>query len=165
LPHGIGDQSGGVNLEVTHGSFVVVAGPAGSGKSTLLRALVGVESLASGDVSITDSHALFAEHVGVSLSAREANASDEWIDRLGLTEFADRPMRTLSGGQRQKALLAIALSSDAEVLLLDDPTSALDEENRELVTQNLRDETDRTLVVASNDELVVSSADATITLI
>ena len=158
LPHEIGDQLVGVNLEVTHGSFVVVAGSAGSGKSTLLRALVGVESLAFGDVSIIDSHALFAEHVGVSLSAREAGASDEWIDRLGLTEFADRPMRTLSGGQRQKALLAIALSSDAEVLLLDDPTSALDEENRELVTQILRDETDRTLVVASNDEQLIAVA-------
>lgn len=164
LPYGIGDQSGGVNLQVTQGSFVVVTGPAGSGKSTLLRAMVGVESLASGEISIADSHSLFAEHVGASLSAREAGASDQWIERLGLTEFADRPMRSLSGGQRQKALLAIALSSETEVLILDDPTSALDEENRELVKQILRTETDRTLIVASNDEQLIAVADLVITV-
>mgnify|MGYP006268413459 FL=1 len=164
LPYGIGDQSGGVNLQVTQGSFVVVTGPSGSGKSTLLRAMVGVESLASGEISIADSHSLFAEHVGASLSAREAGASDQWIERLGLTEFADRPMRSLSGGQRQKALLAIALSSETEVLILDDPTSALDEENRELVKQILRTETDRTLIVASNDEQLIAVADLVITV-
>ena len=164
LPYGIGDQSGGVNLQVTQGSFVVVTGPAGSGKSTLLRAMVGVESLASGEISIADSHSLFAEHVGASLSAREAGASDQWIERLGLTEFADRPMCSLSGGQRQKALLAIALSSETEVLILDDPTSALDEENRELVKQILRTETDRTLIVASNDEQLIAVADLVITV-
>ena len=162
--HGVGNQTEGMTIEVTQGSFVVVTGPAGSGKSTLMRTLVGVESLISGSVSITRSHALFADHVGLALSVRESGANEEWIERLALVEFADRPMQTLSGGQRQKSLLAIALSSKAEVLLLDDPTSALDEENRELATRILKAETHRTLIVATNDELVVSSADSTFTL-
>ncbi len=159
LPFGVGDQVAGVNCEVTRESFVAVSGPSGSGKSLLLQAIVGTQVAVSGEVEVNGTCALFAQHVGLALSVREAGASDEWIHELGLSEFADRPMGTLSGGQRQKSLLAIALSSDAEILLLDDPTSALDEENRELVTRLILAEMSRTIIVASNDELLTTSAD------
>ena len=164
LPFGAGNQSAGLDCEVTCESFIVVSGPSGSGKSLLLQTIVGTQDAVSGEVIVNGMCALFAQHVGLSLSVREAGASDEWIARLGLSEFADRAMGTLSGGQRQKSLLAIALSSDAEILLLDDPTSALDEENRELVTRMLLEQNSRTIIVASNDELLVESAEVVIDL-
>ena len=164
LPFGAGDHVAGVNCDVTRESFVAVSGPSGTGKSLLLQVIAGTQETVSGEVMVNGSCALFAQHVGLALSVREAGAHDEWIDRLGLHEFADRPMDTLSGGQRQKSLLAIALSSDAQILLLDDPTSALDEENRELITGILLKETARTIIVASNDELIVESADVSISL-
>ncbi len=159
LPFGASESNTQLSYEITQGSLVVVSGPSGVGKSLLLQVIAGIQATASGEVVVTDSCALFADHVGLALTVREAGAGDEWIDRLGLHEFADRPMGTLSGGQRQKSLLAIALSSDAQILLLDDPTSALDEENRELITGILLKETARTIIVASNDELLATSVD------
>jgi ABC-type lipoprotein export system ATPase subunit len=164
LPFGAGDQVAGVNCDVTRESFVAVSGPSGAGKSLLLQAIAGSQEIVSGEVTVYGTCALFAQHVGLALSVREAGAHDEWIDRLGLHEFADRPMDTLSGGQRQKSLLAIALSSDAQIVLLDDPTGALDEENRELVIGILQSQSARTIIVASNDELIVESADVKISL-
>ena len=164
LQFGARNQSAGLDCEVTRESFVVVSGASGSGKSLLLQTIVGTQDAVSGEVKVNGTCALFAQHVGLALSVREAGASDECVARLGLSEFADRAMGTLSGGQRQKSLLAIALSSDAEILLLDDPTSALDEENRELVTRMLLEQNSRTIIVASNDELLVESAEVIIDL-
>lgn len=89
------------------------------------------------------------------------------LDRLGLSDLADRPIGKLSGGQQQRALLARALAQEADLLLLDEPLNAVDAETREVVyglTADLR-AAGKTLVVATHDLGRLADAfDAVVTL-
>jgi ABC-type Mn2+/Zn2+ transport system ATPase subunit len=74
------------------------------------------------------------------------------LDQLGLTPLADRPVRTLSGGQLQRALIARAVVQGAEVLLLDEPYAALDQSSREIVDRFLFEQGHAfTVVMATHD--------------
>jgi cobalamin transport system ATP-binding protein len=76
------------------------------------------------------------------------------MDRLELTEFAERPVGSLSGGERQRAVLARALAQEAEVLLLDEPTSALDLARQQQVlelVERLRREDGLAVLAAMHD--------------
>ena len=153
-----------LSFEVFGGSLTALIGPAGSGKSTLLRTIAGQHEIWSGELNIFGTIKLFEKVVEGSLSAVEAGASAEWIERLGITEFSDRPMSRLSGGQRQKSLLAIALSSSSDILMLDEPTSALDEENRDLVMRILAEQSNRTVIYTTNDFTIAEYADQVVSL-
>lgn len=154
----------GVTFEIFSGSLTAVLGGAGSGKTTLLRVITGQQEIWAGNLNVNGTVKLFEKIVEGSLSVQEAGASTEWVERLGLSEYATRPMNRLSGGQRQKSLLAIALSSSSDVLLLDDPTNALDEENRDLVMQILREQSQRTIVFTTNDLAISRYADQVVSL-
>lgn len=77
-----------------------------------------------------------ARRKGREVALREASA---WIERLGITAFAQRPVDALSGGQRQRTALARALASGARVLLLDEPFGSLDASTRNTVRRQLRE--------------------------
>ena len=140
----------GVSLEVAVGRVTGLLGPSGSGKSTLIRALVGVQRLSFGrvtvlgqpagsaslrprvgyvtqapsvygDLSVRDNLRYFARIVG---APRER--VDETIEIVALHDFAGRVVARLSGGQRARVSLATALLNDPEVLVLDEPTVGLD---------------------------------------
>jgi putative spermidine/putrescine transport system ATP-binding protein len=154
-----------VSLDVQSGELVALLGPSGCGKTTLLRCIAGLEQPDTGTVAIGgedvtghpprkrsigmvfQSYVLFPnmtirDNVGFPLKVRgrtkaeTAERVDYLIDLVGLKDQADRYPSQVSGGQQQRGALARALAPDPDVLLLDEPLSALDA----LVRTRLRDE-------------------------
>jgi len=140
----------GLGLTIEQGSVTGLLGPSGCGKSTLMRALVGVQMLTSGRVTIygveAGSRALRsrigyvtqAASVYDDLTAREnltffarvlgasTDSVDHAIEVVDLTDHADQVVGRLSGGQRSRASLAVALLNAPDLLVLDEPTVGLD---------------------------------------
>jgi NitT/TauT family transport system ATP-binding protein len=160
-----------VSLSIRHGERVVCIGPSGSGKTTLLRVLSGHVQPSSGRVTravesrtISQDGALFpwldvSENVALGTrhlsQARErVRRQREMIELVGLEGFEKLYPHQLSGGMRQRAELARALASQAELLLLDEPFSALDYQTRMYMRRELAnalDQNQRALFFVTHD--------------
>ncbi len=165
-----------VSLRLEPAEIVTILGPNGSGKSTLLRALIGIVPLAEGRVSrraglrigyvpqrlaIDPTMPLTARRF-LSLPVRcSRTAADTALARVGMADVADRPMTGLSGGQFQRVLLARALLSEPDVLILDEPTQGLDQPGEAAfyrLIEEVRRETGAAVLMVSHDLHVVMSA-------
>ncbi len=138
----------GVGLEVRRGELVACIGPNGAGKTTLLSILAGVQQADDGTVDrptgrvgwVPQQPALYGKLTAaenLSLFARLEGVDDveatvaRMLDHTGLTERATDLVSALSAGNRQRLNVAIGLLSAPEVLLLDEPTAALDPRQRQ----------------------------------
>ncbi|MDR7867831.1 MAG: ABC transporter ATP-binding protein [Sporomusaceae bacterium] len=150
-----------VSLDIGGGEFFCIVGPSGCGKTTLLRILAGLEDSTGGEVCIPAApngrplnSMVFQEqsvfpwmtvrnNVAYGLRLRgfgrkERHAiADRYIRMIGLTKFADAYPHQLSGGMKQRVSVARAFANDPEILLMDEPFGALDEQNRILLQQEL----------------------------
>ena len=139
-----------ISVSVEAGTVTGLLGPSGSGKSTLMRAIVGVQLVASGRIEVLGlpaGSAALRSRVGyltqapsvyADLTVREnlayfaqilradRSAVEDALRTVGLEPFADRVVRTLSGGQLSRASLATALLGGPELLVRDEPTVGLD---------------------------------------
>lgn len=152
------------SLDVVRGELLCLIGPSGCGKSTLLNCIGGLMAPSSGTITIGGKSVngprpheiafIFQENSlfpwstvmenllqgmifqGVSKSERKLRAQGA-IEAVGLSEFADHYPGQLSGGMRQRAALARALSLQTEILLMDEPFGALDEQTRMVLGEDL----------------------------
>jgi len=168
----------GVSLEVEAGEILVVIGGSGCGKSTMLRAISGLDTPTQGQVvlegePITAPHEKIgiifqeprllpwlsvADNIGFGLSDLPSALRREKVaralERVGLADKANAWPRELSGGQAQRVAIARALVPQPEVLLLDEPFSALDAFTRRDLQDHLLDlwaDTRPTLVLVTHD--------------
>ena len=155
-----------VSFTIEDGDFVCVLGPSGCGKSTLLKLIAGFEPVTGGQLLLNGKQIDGIDcHRGVvfqkdnlfewfsvrnnvnyglrmrgGLSRAEINKrTDDMLAMMGLTEFAEKKVYELSGGMRQRVSIGRTLINDPEILLMDEPFSALDALTREILQDGLRD--------------------------
>lgn len=172
----------GLDCEIPRGAATSVLGRNGSGKSTLLNALAGFIHPRSGrlefaegarpaiglvpqEESLDADYLLTARDVvsmgvygrvrpGAFFPSRERDFVRECLDQVDALDFANQPFAKLSGGQKQRALIARALATKPELLLLDEPTSGVDATASQAIMSNLariRRERDLTVVIVTHD--------------
>ena len=167
-----------VSFEAPSGSVTVILGPNGAGKTSTIEVCEGFRIATSGSVRVlgldpVSDHRALTERMGVMLqgggvypSARVRDVvshfcalhnkgveATQLIERVGLSNRSTGTWRKLSGGEQQRLSLALALAADPDVIFLDEPTSGVDIDGRDVIADIIRDLAARgtTVVLASHD--------------
>lgn len=154
-------------LSINKGECVILKGHNGSGKSTLLKILAGTESKTDGEIAMTgQAYYLPQQSLPFNRSVRsnilfcldgERKSKNELCDRildaLNLKHLENKNAKTLSGGECQRLALARALCRKADIILLDEPSSAADTDGRRLINEIIckyRKETGCTVIMTTH---------------
>ena len=167
-----------VSFEAPSGSVTVILGPNGAGKTSTIEVCEGFRTAKTGSVRVLgldpiSDHRALTERMGVMLqgggvypSARVRDVvshfcalhnkgvnATQLIERVGLSNRSTGTWRKLSGGEQQRLSLALALAADPEVIFLDEPTSGVDIDGRDIIADIIRDLAARgtTVLLASHD--------------
>ncbi len=175
----------GVSLRIMDGEFVAIVGPSGCGKTTLLNLLAGNDAPTSGRLERSGAVRMVFQHDGlfpwrsaaqnIDMGLRHVNGEaertrqrEDMLSLIGLTGFEDHYPHQLSGGMRQRVELARALVGESDILLMDEPFSALDYMTRLRMRNELArllHERPRTVVLVTHDiEEAAQLADRVIVL-
>jgi putative spermidine/putrescine transport system ATP-binding protein len=173
-----------ISADIGQGEFITLLGPSGCGKTTTLRMIAGLIDLSAGEIWFDDrkvnnipthrrkiglafqSHALFphmsvAKNIAFGLTVKGTDKKvvrqrvEEMLDMIELTPYADRMPSQLSGGQQQRVALARMLATDPQVLLFDEPLSALDRNLRDTLKYSilaLQRRTKKTAIYVTHDQ-------------
>jgi len=153
-----------VSLSIGEGEFVVFLGPSGCGKTTLMRMVGGLETTTEGEIRLSgervtgpdrrkgmvfQAYSSFpwlsvVDNIRFGLKYRKDVGSAEkqkiarhYMEMVGLTDFADFYIKSISGGMRQRVAIARTLAAGPDVLLMDEPFGALDAQTREFLQYQL----------------------------
>jgi len=157
------DALAGIDLDIGAGEFFCIVGPSGCGKTTLLRILAGLETRSSGSIEIArdgstaerplnsmvfQEQSIFPwmnvrDNIAFGLKAQgfgraeRYRIAEPYIHKVGLSGFEDAFPYQLSGGMKQRVSIARAFANDPEILLMDEPFAALDEQTKLILQAEL----------------------------
>ena len=178
-----------ISFSINEGDFIAIVGPSGCGKSTILSLLCNLEELSDGSIinyeenikygymfqqdtlfdwiTIMD-NCLIGAKINNSINKKTIDYCKSLLKTYGLYEFKDRYPKELSGGMRQRVALIRTLILNPDILLLDEPFSALDYQNRLLISNDvyniIKKENKTTIMVTHDVGEAVSMADIVIVL-
>ncbi|MFX0132749.1 MAG: ABC transporter ATP-binding protein [Candidatus Hodarchaeota archaeon] len=169
------------SLDIKEGEVAIILGPSGCGKSTVVRLIAGLENLQAGRIVVKGESVLkpsnycsmvfqsytsfpwltvkenieFGLHYSGNFSQKEiGKIALEYAREVGLEEFKDAYISTLSGGMKQRVAIASAIATNPSILLMDEPFGALDSQTRMVMQEHLLtivERTDKTVVFVTHD--------------
>ena len=179
-----------VSIEVLENEFVCIVGTSGCGKSTLLRMLAGLDFPSEGTIVIKDrqvlgpgpdrgmvfqTYTLFpwmtvAENIAYGLKEQGATKEEQektvekYLDVMRLKNFRDAYPKELSGGMKQRVAIARALATKPELILMDEPSAALDPKNRRNLIEILRGLPCAMLIASHDLDFIYDTCDRVVLL-
>ncbi len=178
-----------INLTLEDGKFMAIIGPNGGGKTTLLKLILGFLKPLKGEIKIyskpplkaremigyVPQHTTFSLDVPVNVfdvvlqgrlkkgkffhTKEDKKKADEILEKLNLHEFKHRKIKSLSGGQRQKVLIARALVSEPKIMIMDEPTSAIDIKGQKEILDLIENLTMTRIVVSHDIKILLRDVD------